>query len=182
MIGDTEARLLMAYPNKGTGTSKTRSQCPYSARLLTTTRPNMSTPSDASNRKAPVPDHENPQSRDVAPGASRKEPLSLPGAKIQLSAWSVVAFCCLGLAVLANAICWVSFRGGIHPDPTGLGGLAVFAAFFFSTLVPTFVGTVCAWFGFKQQPVRKGLAVTALVMNGVPFGLCLLLWLLPLIL
>jgi hypothetical protein len=62
-----------------------------------------------------------------------------------------------------------------------LGGLAVFAAVFFSTLVPTLLGTVCGMVGLRREPVHRRLAVTALVLNGLPCGLCVAFWLLPLV-
>lgn len=108
-------------------------------------------------------------------------PFALPEAKLQLSAWSIAAFCCFGLAILANAVCWASLRGATRGDPTGLAGLAVFAAHFLSTLVLTSVGTLCGWLGVKKQPVRKRCAMTAIILNGVPCGLCLTGWLFPII-
>jgi hypothetical protein len=137
----------------------------------------MSDLSDSSGARAVAPSDAGLPLRDAG-----VEPPGQPKGVSRLSAWSVVAFGCFGLAIVANGICWAWLPAAEHSDPTGLGGLARLAAFYFSTMLPTLAGTVCGWVGLRRHPSRYRLALTGLLLIGVPCGLCLVAWLLLLVL
>ena len=94
----------------------------------------------------------------------------MPTTSPPLSRWTKEAFACFLLNVLANLLGWafVAEQMGANESSKPIEHVweLVFVPVFLITspLLPL-VGAVCAVVGLREKPGRKGLSITALVLN-----------------
>jgi hypothetical protein len=139
----------------------------------------MTTPSNAPGGQSPEHDLGGLITRGHVPGSAEHGPLAKPESKVDHSGWTTVAFGCFFMSLIADAVVFAFLGRRVPGDITGLAGVAILGGVVLISLGLTLLGAACAWLGLRRRPVRRNVAMTALVLNLIPLCLFLAAWIVP---